>query len=98
MQRGDRPVDEVSNQRVVQYVDMEMEDVELVGGRAHLLEHGDMKWNRILDARVEAKRRLATRLQPRRRPQITAGEQRNVVTTPDQFLRKVRYDPLGAAV
>jgi len=48
--------------------------------------------------RVQPQRVLGDGDQARRRLRVAAGEQRHVVTSPDELLGKVRDDTLGAAI
>ena len=52
VQRRNRPFSEIADDRVVQNVEMEMQNVEFVGDRAHFVEHDDVVRNGIPDARI----------------------------------------------
>jgi hypothetical protein len=53
VKRGQRPPALGSKQRKVQIVGVEMQDVELVGALAHLVEHDHLVRNRIAHIRIE---------------------------------------------
>ena len=98
VQCRDGLVGEVSDQRIVQDVDMEMEDVERAGQGADAVEHDDVGRNRILDARVEPQCGVAEGDEPGGGAGVAAGEQGHVVTLPHQLLGQVGDDALGASV
>jgi hypothetical protein len=83
MQRSHGSVGEVANDRVVEDVDMEVQDVELIGHLSHLVEHDDVVGNGVLDARIKPQSELAAGLQAGGRPRISAGEQGHVMPLPD---------------
>ena len=73
VQGRDGPVREIADQRIVQDVEVEVENVEGVGQRAHAIEHHDMGRNRILDARVQAQCGLAEWNEPGRGEGVAAS-------------------------
>ena len=81
-----------------QVVQVEVEDVELVGALVDLLQHVDDRRQRVADLRVEARRPRPHGHEPRRGGRVAAGEQGHVVAQRDQFFREVGHHPLGAAV
>ena len=81
-----------------QVVQVEVQDVELVGALVDLLQHAEDRRQRVADLRVQAGRPRPHGHQPRRGDRIAAGEQGHVVAERDQFLGQVGHHPLGAAV
>jgi hypothetical protein len=55
----DRASREASSQRVVQNVHVKVQDIELLGHPADLVEHDEMIGNRIVHARIETQRLFA---------------------------------------
>ena len=98
MQRRDGAVQHVLHHRHVQQVDVEMQDVELVGAAAHLVEQDHMVRDRVLDMRVEPQGHFRDRHQLGRRDGIAAGEEGDVMPLMDQFLGDIGYDTLRPAI
>ena len=63
MERRHRSVDEVANERIVEDIDMEVQNVELIGHPSDLVEHDDVIGNGVLDARIKPQRDFAAGLQ-----------------------------------
>ena len=57
MQRRDCPVGHRSEQREMKLVDMEVQDVEIVGAFAHAVKHQHVVGDRIADVGIEPQRR-----------------------------------------
>ena len=77
---------------------MKVENVELIGSPADPVEHPEVIDERVLDLAVEPQSFLAAGLQASGGPRIAAGEQRHLVSLPNQFFRHIGDDPLGATV
>ena len=98
VQRGDGAARDRPEQRELELVDMEVQDVEVVGALAHAIEHQHVIGDRIDDAGVEPQRLGHAGHEIGRRDRIAAGEQRHVVAERDQLFGQVGDDPLGAAI
>ena len=98
MQCRDGPLGEVTDQRIVQVIDMEMQHVELVGPPPNIVEHDDMVREWVPDRRIEPQRHVRAPHQLRSGTRISAGKQRHIVSFADEFLGQIGYDPLRAAV
>jgi hypothetical protein len=98
VQRRQRLVPAIREEREVQVVGVKVQDVELIGTAPHAIEHDQMMDERVLAVAVEPQRAAVTRFQNGRCLGITAREQSNVVPEPDQFFREIRYHALGPAV
>jgi ABC-type microcin C transport system duplicated ATPase subunit YejF len=79
-------------------VDVEMQDVELIGKLANAIEHQHVIRNRIADVGIEPQCLRGTAHQLCGGDRIRTGKQRYVVTQPDQFICKVGYHTLGPAI
>ena len=79
-------------------VDMEVQDVEVVGALAHAIEHQHVIGDRIADAGVEPERLGHAGHEIGRGDRIAAGKQRDVMAERHQFLGEIGDDPLGAAI
>ena len=82
----------------MELVDMEVQNVEIVGALAHAIEHQHVIGNRIADAGVEPQRLGHAGHEIGRRDRIAAREQRDLMAERHQFLGQVGDDPLGAAI
>ena len=99
MQRGHRAVRETLEQREMNEIDVEVEDVEFVGALAHLMQHREMRGDVGLErAGIEPDGLLAHGNESRRRAGVSAGEQGDVVPQFHQRVCQVGDDTLGAAV
>ena len=72
VQGGDRAARDRAEQRKLKLVDMEVQDVEVVGPLAHAIEHQHVIGNRIDDAVVKPERLRYTGHQIGRRDRIAA--------------------------
>ena len=98
VQRGDSAACDRPEQREMELIDMEMQDVEVVGALADAIEHQHVIGDRIADAGVEPECLGHAGHEIGRRDRIAAREQRHVMAEANQFLGQVGDDPLGAAV
>ena len=99
MQRRHRVLRQRLEEREMQQVDVEVQDVELAAARAHFVQHREMCGDIGLERRgVEPDRLVAHRCEPRPRPRVAACEQRDVVAERHQRFGEVRDDPFGPAV
>ena len=81
---GQRP-----KQRKMELVDVEVQNVEIVGTFAYAVQHQHVIRNRIAHIRIEPQRRRRATNKPRGRHGIAACEQGHVMTQADEFLRKI---------
>ena len=98
VQRRDGPARDRAEQREMKLVDVEMQDVEIVGALAHAIEHQHVIGNGIAHAGVEPQRLRHAGHEVGRRDRIAAGKQRHVMAERHQFFGQVGDDPLGAAI
>ena len=88
----------IAEQREMQVVDMEVQDVEFGRPPAHPIEHDHVIGQRIPNRGLESERLLRARRQFRRSQRVAAREQGDLVSLADQLLGKIGGDPLRAAV
>ena len=98
MQGGDGAARDRPEQRELKLIDMEVQDVEIVGALAHAIEHQHVIGNRIADAGVEPQRLGHAGNEIGRRDRIAARKQRHFVAKRHQFFGQIGDDPLGAAI
>ena len=98
MQGGDGAVRDRPEQRELKLIDMEVQDVEVVGALAHAIEHQHVIGDRIDDAGVEPQRLGHAGHEIGRRDRIAAGKQGHIVTQRDELFGQVGDDPFGAAI
>ena len=67
-------------------VDVKMENVELVGALANLIEHQHIIGDGIADRGRKTKRRLGTRHELGRGQRVATGKERELMTLLDQLL------------
>ena len=82
---------------MLQQIDMEMDDVELVGAPPHLVQHDDMRGDMAADAGEAQPLRHAGN-QFRRGLGVAAGKQRHIMTFGDKLLGQPGDDPFGSPV
>jgi hypothetical protein len=75
MDSGDRPVGEIPDQRVVQQIDVEMQNVKFARTAPYLFQQDEMIGNTVLDCRIEPQRHGGAADEFGSRPGIAAGEQ-----------------------
>jgi hypothetical protein len=71
----------------MQVIDMKVQYVELCGAPINLLQHDDMTGKLVDTAGTQSQRFAAAGNQVRCRNRITTGEQRHLMTLPNQLLR-----------
>ena len=98
MQGGDGAARDRPEQRELELIDMEVQDVEVVGALAHAIEHQHVIGDRIEDAGVEPQRLGHAGHEIGGRDRIAAGKQRDVMAERDELFGQVGDDPLGAAI
>jgi hypothetical protein len=98
MQSGNRSVRAGAKHRVLEQVDMEMQDIELLGALAHRFHHQQVIGNRVAHAGIETQGNFAAGHQLGRRARVAAGEKSHVVTLSDQLLGEIGNDSFGTAV
>ena len=82
----------------MELVDVEVDDVEVAGLPAHLVEHQHVIGDGIADGGIEAQGLRAARNEPGRGDGVAAGKQRDVVALLDERLGQVGDDALRSAV
>ena len=98
VQGGDGAVRDRPEQRELKLVDMEVQDVEVIGALAHAIEHQHVIGDRIDDAGVEPQRLGHAGHEIGRRDRIAAGKQRDVVAQRNELFGQIGDDPFGAAI
>ena len=98
VERGEGTLRHGAEQREVKLVDVEMENIELVGALPHPIEHKHVIGNGVAHVRVEPQRHGGARNEAGARYRVAACKQRHVVTEPDQLVGQIGHDPLRAAV
>ena len=98
MQRRDGAANHRPEQRELELVDMEMDDVKFLGSFVHPAHHQHEIGNRIAHRAIEPQRHGNTGDEVGRSDRVAAGEQRHVMAEADEFFRKIRNDPLSAAI
>src|SRR5262245_51059218 len=79
-------------------VDVEMQNIELVGALANLIEHQHIIWDRITNRWCEPKRGFCAGHEFSRGQGVAAGKERDLVTLLDELLRQIGNDALGTSV
>jgi hypothetical protein len=99
MQRGEGAFGDVLEQREMHQIDMEMQQVELVGAAAHVVQHrqvrGQIGFERM---RVQPEGARTRRDQFGARAAVPAGEDRDLVSQIDQCIGQVSHDAFCASV
>ena len=95
VQRRYRSARDRPEQREVQAIDVEMQDVELFGALAHPVEHQHVVRHRIAHVGVKPQRAARATDELRRCDRIAAREQSDVMPLPDQFFSELENDALG---
>ena len=98
VQGRQRAVGETGHEREMQQINMEMDDVEIVGLAAHVVQHHQMVGQGVLDGGIESQGHVRAADQFRRGPRVAAGKQGDVVALMNKFFGEVGNHPLGAAV
>ena len=99
MQRGHGSRRKILEERKVDEVDVEMQEIELVPAQMKLVQHGKVSRQvRFQRRRVEPNSLVAHRNQSRPRMGLRTREQRDLVPKLDESVGQMRHDPLGAAV
>src|SRR5262249_12465377 len=83
---------------VAEVVDVEMNDIELLGSPCHDLQRDDMRSEIVTYPLVETQRTWPNRLQLRLGHAIAAGKQRHFVAEAGELIGEIGDDPLGAAI
>ncbi len=91
-------VHEAAQERIVQHVDMKVQDVELRRERSHFLEHHDMRRDRVPDLWIEPERDFATWVELCGGAGIAACEQGDVMPLRHEFFCEIGDDPLRSAI
>src|SRR6478672_958513 len=79
-------------------VDMEVQNVKILGAVAHAVKHQHVVGNRIVDIGIEPERRRNAADELRASDGVTAGEQGHLVPHPHQLFGQVRNDTLGSTI
>jgi len=93
-----RPAADTAGEREMQQIEVEMDDVELVGALHHLLDEHDVVGNGIGDRGIEAQGRLAGADEFGRGDGIAARKERDVVFLTNQLFGQIGDDALGATI
>ena len=88
----------LDSQRIVENVNVKMQDVELLRHPTDLVEHDEMVGNRITYVGVKTKGLFTADLKSSGGDRVAAGEESHVVALPDQFLGEIGDDPLSSPV
>src|SRR6185312_14618409 len=87
---GECSVRQWLEERKVQQIRMKVQDVELTGPRAHLIEHAEVRGHvRLQCGRIEAQRLVAYRGQRRSCLRALAREQRDRVSEGDELVTEI---------
>jgi hypothetical protein len=70
-------------------IDMEVQDIEIVGAISHTVQHQHKIWNRIEHFRVESQRGGRATDESRRCHGIAARKQADVMTEADEFFGEI---------
>ncbi len=99
VQGGERPLRIVLEEREVDHVGVEVDDVEVVRAPAHLVQHGHVRGEvRLQRGRIQPDGLIAHGHQLGLGFRVGAGEQGDLVAELDQGVAQVSDDTLGAAV
>ena len=79
-------------------VNVKVQDVELRGHPADLVEHDEMVGNRISYGGIKTKGLFTADLKSSGGDRVAAGEESHVVTLPDQFLGEIGNHALSSPV
>src|SRR5690349_7750220 len=82
----------------VRVASMKVDDIEVIGGLYYLRKLKNLVCLRINDCRIETKRALGASDKPTFCLGVTTREQRDLVTAPDELIRKVGVDSFGSDV
>src|SRR4249920_1738896 len=98
MQGGHRAARHRPEQRHLELVDMEMDDVELLRSLGHPTHHQHEIRYGVANSAVKPQRYGSARREFGGGHRIATGEQRYSMSEANKFLRKVGYDPFGSAI
>src|SRR5690606_40034385 len=98
VQRGHRPVCDIGEQRQMPALGVKVQDVELVHSLADLAQHVKVRGNVPREAVIEPDCLAAAGNEPGVAPAVSAREQGNLVSAPDEFVGKMGNNALGTAV
>jgi hypothetical protein len=79
-------------------IDMEMQDVELVGAFADAIEHKHIIGNWILYVRIKPQRGRYTWHEARRRDRVATREKSHIVTKANELFAEIRDDPFSSTI
>src|SRR5437868_9076747 len=82
----------------MEILDMKVNHVELRRHVGDLSEHSIMRGQRIAGTLVQAQSSFTAGDEPCTCDRVAAGEERDIMTLCDEFLRQIGNDSLGAAV
>jgi hypothetical protein len=98
VKRRYRAANKVLDDREVQNIDVEVENIELVSVPTHLIEHHDVVRDMIANPRVQTLCGLGARNQLGAGLRVAACEQRHLMPLGNQLLGQVRYDTLRSTI
>ena len=89
---------ETHSQRIVENVNVKMQDVKLLRHPTDLVEHDEMVRNRISYVGVKTKCLFTADLKSSGGDRVAAGEESHVVALADEFFGEIGDDPLSSSV
>jgi hypothetical protein len=98
VQGGDGAIRNRPEQRKLKLIDMEVQDVKVIGVLTHAIEHQHVIGDRIDDAGVEPQRLGHAGHEIGRRDRIAAGKQGHIVAQRNKLFGQIGDNPLGAAI
>jgi hypothetical protein len=85
MQCRQRAVGEISDQREMQQIDVEMQDIKLMRAAANFLQHHHLMRQLVLDRRVKPQRDVRAGYEPGVGDGVAAGKKRDFVALCNKF-------------
>jgi hypothetical protein len=98
MQRRDRAIGEIPDQREMQEIGMEVKHIKFVRPPADFLQHHDLMRQMIFDGRIKTERHIRARHELRGGDRISAGKKRDVMALGDQFFGEIGNNALGSPI
>ena len=98
MQGGQRAIGKVVEQREMVAIEMEVQNIELIGDLAHARQHGEMRGQIPGDVLVEAQGHIAAGHEVGPGLAVPAGEKGDIVAARDERVAEMGYNTLRPAV
>jgi len=89
VQRGDSAVRDVTKQGKMELIDVEMQNVKLVGPSANAIEHQHVIRDRVAHVGVETQRNRYARHQTRAGNGVSARKKRHLMARSDQLIGEI---------